>query len=71
MFDDYILYNLEQLCSIEVSDEILADIRGMAKVSTISKVREETNYMLSSDFTGDTDSTDVIAGTEPQSMYSL
>ena len=37
MFDDYILYHLEHMCCSEVSDEILAEIRGTPKVSSISK----------------------------------
>ena len=36
MFDDYILYHLEQMCCTEISDEILAEIKGTPKVSSIS-----------------------------------
>lgn len=37
MFDDYILYHLEQMCCTEISDEILAEIKGTPKVSSIGK----------------------------------
>ncbi|XP_067928251.1 regulatory factor X 4-like isoform X2 [Watersipora subatra] len=37
MFDDYILYHLEHMCCSEVSDEILSDIKGIPKVSSISR----------------------------------
>lgn len=37
MFDDYILYHLEQMCCTEISDEILAEIKGTPKVSSISR----------------------------------
>lgn len=35
MFDDYILYHLEQMCCSEDSDEILAEIKGTSKVSSL------------------------------------
>lgn len=37
MFDDYILYHLEQMCCTEISDEILSDIKGTPKVSSIGR----------------------------------
>lgn len=37
MFDDYILYHLEHMCCSEISDEILADLRGTPKVSSIGR----------------------------------